>query len=68
MFQLFTAGPGFTTEPGRHAISQLPSPGFLDDESKKIVDFIGDRGDELHRLGLWSDRSRWITRTINYAP
>ena len=52
MFQLFTAGPGFTTETGRNAISKLPPPGFLDGESKKLVDFIGDRGDELHRLGV----------------
>ena len=52
MFQLFTAGPGFTTEPGKQAISRLPDAAFLDVESKKILDFVGERGDELHRLGV----------------
>ncbi len=32
MFQLFTAGPGFTTEAGKQAISKLPEPAFLDVE------------------------------------
>ncbi len=32
MFQIFTAGPGFTTEAGKQAISKLPAPGFLDVE------------------------------------
>jgi hypothetical protein len=51
-FQLFTAGAGFTTEPGTQAISRLPDPGFLDGEAKKILDFVGDRGDDRHRLGV----------------
>lgn len=52
MFQIFTAGPGFTTEAGKQAISKLPDPAFLDVESKKILDFVGKRGDGLHRLGV----------------
>ncbi len=52
MFQLFTAGPGFSTEAGKRAISKLPEPAFLDAESKKILDFMGERGDDLHRLGI----------------
>ena len=52
MFQLFTAGPGFTTEPGEQVISKLPEPGFIDDEAKKILDSVGERGDDLHRLGI----------------
>ena len=45
MFQLFTAGPGFTTEAGKRAISKLPEPGFLDGEAKKILDSVSERGD-----------------------
>jgi hypothetical protein len=52
MFQLFTAGVAFSTEVGKQAISKLPEPGFLDAESKKILDFVGERGDNLHRLGI----------------
>lgn len=52
LFQLFTAGPGFSTEPGRHVLSQLPQPGFFDGEAQRITEFIGDRGDERHRLGI----------------
>lgn len=52
MFQIFTAGPGFTTEAGKQAISKLPEAGFLDVESKKILDVVGERGDDLHRLGV----------------
>jgi hypothetical protein len=52
MFQLFTAGPGVTTEPGKHIISKLPEPEFLADQSKEILDAIGERGDDLHRLGV----------------
>ncbi len=52
MFQIFTAGPGLTTEAGKQAISKLPEPAFLDVESKKILDFVGERGDDLHRLGV----------------
>jgi hypothetical protein len=52
MFQIFTAGPGFTTEAGKQAISKLPQPAFLDVESKKILDVVGECGDGLHRLGV----------------
>jgi len=52
MFQLFTASPAVTTEPGTHVLSKLPDPGFLDGESKKILDTVGERGDSLHRLGV----------------
>jgi hypothetical protein len=52
IFQIFTAGPGFTTEPGNQAISKLPEAAFLDVESEKILDFVGERGDDLHRLGV----------------
>lgn len=52
MFQLFTAGPGFTTEPGQHVLSKLPDPEFLDIEAKKILDAVGERGDDRHRLGI----------------
>ena len=52
MFQLFTAGAGFTTEADTHVISQLPDPTFLDTEAKKILDFVGERGDDQHRLGI----------------
>lgn len=52
MFQLFTAGPAFTTEPGKQVISKLPAADFLDTEAKRIVDAIGERGDRLHRLGV----------------
>src|ERR1700740_864904 len=52
MFQIFTAGPGMTTEAGRHVFSQLPSPTFFDDEAKQLLDAIGERGDERHRLGI----------------
>lgn len=52
MFQIFTAGPGFTTEEGRQAISRLPAPAFLDVVSKNIIDVLGERGDDSHRLGV----------------
>jgi hypothetical protein len=52
MFQLFTAGPGFTTEPGTHVISRLPAPGFLENETQKLLDFVGQRGDGMHKLGV----------------
>jgi hypothetical protein len=52
MFQIFTAGPGFTTEPGKQALSKLPEPEFLDAEAKKILDVVGERGDDRHRLGV----------------
>lgn len=52
MFQLFTAGPGFTTQPGQQVISRLPDPDFLDGEAQKILDTIGTRGDDRHRLGV----------------
>ncbi len=52
MFQIFTAGPGFTTEAGKHEISRLPDPTFLDDETTKILALVGERGDDLHRLGI----------------
>jgi hypothetical protein len=52
MFQIFTAGPGLTTEPGKHIISKLPEPTFLDRESKRILDTVGERGDNFHRLGV----------------
>jgi hypothetical protein len=51
-FQIFTATPGFTTEEGRHVLSRLPDPAFLDSEAKLLVDTIGQRGDERHRLGI----------------
>jgi hypothetical protein len=51
-FQIFTAGPGMTTEAGKHVFSQLPSPTFFDDEARQILDAIGERGDERHRLGI----------------
>ncbi|MGQ0445921.1 MAG: hypothetical protein ACT4O2_12555 [Beijerinckiaceae bacterium] len=52
MFQIFTAGPGFTTESAKQAISELPEATFLDVEAKNILEFVGERGDELHRLGV----------------
>jgi hypothetical protein len=52
MFQIFTAGPGFTTDAGKHAKSKLPEPAFLDVEPKKILHFAGARCDGLHRLGV----------------
>src|SRR5579864_6084935 len=52
MFQIFTAGPDFSTEPGAHVISQLPEPAFLDVEAKRILDAVGERGDGTHRLGV----------------
>lgn len=52
MFQIFTAGPGFTTKAGKQAISKLPEPAFIGIEAKKIPDFAGERGDGLHRLGV----------------
>ncbi len=51
-FQIFTAGPGMTTEAGKHVFSQLPGPTFFDDEAKQLLDAIGERGDERHRLGI----------------
>ena len=51
-FQIFTAGPGMTTEAGKHVFSQLPSPTFFDDEAKQLLDAMGERGDERHRLGI----------------
>jgi hypothetical protein len=52
MFQIFTASPAMTTEAGKHVFSQLPSPTFFDDEAKQLLDAIGERGDERHRLGI----------------
>ncbi len=52
LFQLFTAGPGFTTEEGTHVLSKLPEPDFLDRQAKNIVERVGSRGDRLHRLGV----------------
>jgi hypothetical protein len=52
MFQLFTAGPGFTTEHGRNVLSKLPEAGFFDTETKRLLDVIGERGDAGHRLGV----------------
>lgn len=51
-FQIFTAGPGMTTEAGKHVFSQLPNPTFFDDEARQLLDAIGERGDERHRLGI----------------
>jgi len=51
-FQIFTASPGFTTEAGKHVLSRLPGPTFFDDEAKQLLDAIGERGDERHRLGI----------------
>jgi hypothetical protein len=51
MFQLFTAGPGMTTEAGKQAISKLPEPAFLDVESKKTLDAAGERGERLAAMG-----------------
>src|SRR4051812_45403723 len=51
-FQIFTAGPGMTTEAGKHVFSQLPSPTFFDAEAKQLLDAIGERGDDRHRLGI----------------
>jgi hypothetical protein len=51
-FQIFTAGPGMTTEAGKHVFSQLPDPTFFDDEAKHLLDAIGERGDDRHRLGI----------------
>jgi hypothetical protein len=51
-FQIFTAGPGMTTEDARHVLSRLPEPTLFDDEAKRILDAVGERGDALHRLGI----------------
>ena len=51
-FQIFTAGPGMTTEAGKHVFSQLPNPSFFDNEARQLLDAIGERGDERHRLGI----------------
>ncbi|HVN90485.1 MAG TPA: hypothetical protein VMT61_11780 [Candidatus Binataceae bacterium] len=51
-FQLFTAGAGFTTESGKHLISTLPDPSFLDREAKQIVGTIGERGNAQNKLGI----------------
>jgi hypothetical protein len=51
-FQIFTAGPGMTTEPGKHVFSQLPNPTFFEDEARQLLDAIGERGDGRHRLGI----------------
>jgi len=51
-FQIFTAGPGMTTEDGKHVFSRLPNPTFFNDEAKQLLDAIGERGDERHRLGI----------------
>ena len=51
-FQIFTASPGFTTEAGKHVLSRLPGPTFFDGEAKQLLDAIGERGDERHRLGI----------------
>ena len=51
-FQIFTAGPGMTTEAGKHVFSQLPNPTFFEDEARQLLDAIGERGDERHRLGI----------------
>ena len=51
-FQIFTAGPGMTTEEGRHVFTRLPDPAFLGDEAQSILDAVGERGDGLHRLGI----------------
>jgi len=51
-FQIFTAGPGMTTEPGRQVFSRLPDPAFFDAQAKSILDAVGERGDALHRLGI----------------
>jgi hypothetical protein len=51
-FQIFTASPGFTTEAGKHVLSRLPNSTFFDDEAKQILDAVGERGDERHRLGI----------------
>ena len=52
LFQLFTAGAGFSTESGRHALSRLPPPTFLDDEAQRVLDFVGERGGERRRIGV----------------
>jgi hypothetical protein len=51
-FQIFTATPGFTTEEGGHVLSRLPDPAFFDHEAKLLLDAVGQRGDEGHRLGI----------------
>ena len=51
-FQIFTAGPGMTTEEGTHVFTRLPDPTFLDDEARSILDAVGARGDARRRLGM----------------
>jgi hypothetical protein len=37
------AGPDFTTENPKRAISKLPDPAFLDGEAKQILEAVGER-------------------------
>ena len=52
MFQLFTAGPGFSTVPDRHLIDALPPADMLERQSAEILAAVGKRGDAGHRLGV----------------
>ncbi len=51
-FQIFTAGPGMTTEEEKHVFSRLPDPKLFDDEAMSILDAVGERGDSHRRLGI----------------
>jgi len=52
LFQIFTAGPGFTTESGKHVLSELPSRDFLEGEAQDILDAIGEHADDKHKMGV----------------
>jgi hypothetical protein len=51
-FQIFTAGPGMTTEAGKHVFSELPDPDFFDSQAREILDAVGGLGDAGHKLGV----------------
>jgi hypothetical protein len=52
VFQLFTAGAGFTTVPDRNALTKLPAKTNIDNAVKEIIGAIGERGDKNHVLGF----------------
>jgi hypothetical protein len=67
MVQIFTAGPGFTADAGKHAKSKLPEPAFLDVEPKKIHTSRVRVATASTGSGLWRGRSRWTTPTRSCA-
>ena len=52
VFQIFTAGAGFTTESDVQAIRKLPDMGQIEVDVRDIAERIGSKGDNRNKLGF----------------